>query len=191
MLIGNWVIQISTIRTGGQSLKGYVVEKILHLFHPLFKTKCQFTIPRKKRAFLTSVLCCRLNFQSVSMPFLLLSSAMKQCDFYPVLVLQKSRWWRALLSLRHVTMIGLIILRLLSYVVRVFRFILLISLTCLSHFANNRANGSLKMLFLYLRMPSTKRELPSCFSAVKFFQDLRKSCVLSFVLLFNGNWLSL
>ena len=58
---------------------------------------------------------------------------------------------RVLISLRHVAMMGLAI-RLSSYAVRVFMFILLILLISLSHLVNTRANGSLQMLFLYLKM---------------------------------------
>ena len=58
VLIRIGVIEISTVRSGGLSLIGYVVKKILHLFHSLFKeTKCLFLIPRRKRTFLTSILC--------------------------------------------------------------------------------------------------------------------------------------
>ena len=57
-----WVTLISTVRSGGRSLKGYVVKKIPHLFHSLLKTKYPFFIPIKKRAFLMNILCYRLNF---------------------------------------------------------------------------------------------------------------------------------
>ena len=58
---------------------------------------------------------------------------------------------KALISLRHVAMMGLVI-RLLSYAVRVLIFILLTLLTCLFHLVNTRANGSLQMLFLCLKI---------------------------------------
>ena len=135
---------------------------------------------------LMSILCCSLNLQ-LPMPFLLLSSPNKHSCFYSVLLLQKSRclnWWRALISLRHVTMMRLVI-RVLRFALRVFMFILLTLLTFLFHSVNTRADGSLQMLFLCLKMTtSTQRELPSCLSPAKFFQDLWKSCFLSFVLHF-------
>ena len=50
------VVLISTVRSGGQSLIGYVVDKIPHLFHPLLKTKCPVLVPKIWRAFLTNIL---------------------------------------------------------------------------------------------------------------------------------------
>ena len=55
------------------------------------------------------------------------------------------------ISIRHVAMMGLAI-RLSSYAVRVFMLILLILLICPSQLVSTRVNGSLKMLFLYLKM---------------------------------------
>ena len=92
-LIRNWVIQLSTARSGDQSLIAYVIEKILHPFHPLLKTKCQFSIPRKKRAFLMSILCCSFNFR-LPMPFL--QCPIKHNISYPVLLLQESRCLKCL-----------------------------------------------------------------------------------------------
>ena len=76
-----WVTLISTITRGGQSLIGYAIEKIPHLSHSWFKTKCPFLIPREKKAFLTSILCYRVNSQ-LPMPFLLLSNPIRHRFFF-------------------------------------------------------------------------------------------------------------
>lgn len=104
-----WAILILTVKSGGQSLIGYVVWKIPHLSQPLLITKCLYLIPRKKRASLTTTLCPRLNLQAPT-PFLMISRPIRHNDLYPVLSPQKSKcfnWWRALISLKHVVMMEL------------------------------------------------------------------------------------
>ena len=58
-------------------------QKIPHLPHSLFKTKCSLVIPREKMRILTSILCYRVNLQ-FPISFLLLSNTFRNSNFHSV-----------------------------------------------------------------------------------------------------------
>ena len=117
--------QISTVRSGGQSLIGYVAEKILHLFHPLWTSSCQ---------------CHSSCYPALSTQRLLSSIIATEEQ---VLELMKS-----------VDSMMELVIRLLSYAARVFMFIsyfthfINLSLSLGQH----PSEWKLQMLFLYLKM---------------------------------------
>ena len=132
------------------------------LIYPIHcsKRRAHFWFRGEKRAFLTSILCYRVNSQ-LQMIFLLLCSPIRHSIFLCGL-LQKSKclnWWRVLISLRHMTIMGLVI-RLLSYAVRVFMFILLLVLICIIQLAITRTNESLQFIYLKMTTVSSKWDRP-------------------------------